>query len=417
MVTKKQAYHLFIIWCLFLSVSSAASWRVFVYMDSSDNLNDMAIKNISDMIRGKPHDTIDFLIQLHAYDTTALRYRITGEGLVFIEDLVLSGDSKQDFIQAAQWAFADSQADHTMFIAWNHGWGILDPQWNPQTEKWETSYEELGTACSIRSDLDTAYRKNYQEITRGFMFTVNPRMYLNNQDLIDGLSFIKENVLHGKKFDILAFDTCMGGMLEIAYQVAPYAHYLVGNQTCSMRDGFNYQDIVAILNQEPSPKDMATGMVEVFDAYYTDHDGSGSYAHTALDLELSYQAKEALDKVVTQVLNIPNVEPLLVKAREQAPRFCLFPMYTDVVSFCKRIDEQLTLLPLSVETLTAQQVLKSFYTIIQKLVVARCGGFSTQGKAHGVAIYLPSDGIDNSYYTTMFGRDSQWINLLEKLVY
>lgn len=410
---KKVMYILgfFFLTTSFVSVS-ATSWKVFVYMNSSDDLSDMAIKNISDMIYAKPSDTVDFLIQLHAYDLTALRYRVTSNGLAFIEDITLTGNSKQDFINGAHWAFADNRADRTMFIAWDHGWGILDPRWNPDTEKWEANSNELSAECEIKRSITPLYDK-HRKNHKGFMFTMNPRTYLTNQDLIDCLRFIKENVLHGKKLDIFAFDTCMGAMFEVAYQVAPYAHYLVGNQTCSMRDGFNYRGIVRVLNQEPSPRDMVKGMVDAFNTYYTQHDESGMYTHAAIDLAHVYSVKEALDKVVHQLLNMPNVLPIITKAREQAPRFCLFPMYTDLVSFFKKIDEQLPLS--SRETNAPRQSLKDFYSAVEGLVVARGGGHAMQDKAHGVAIYLPLGEIDDSYFRTIFGRQSAWINLLEKM--
>src|SRR3990170_6935107 len=107
---------------------SAATWKVFVYMDSSDGLSDMAIKNITDMLRIQAQESMDISIQLHAYDTTGLRYHITPYGLSFVQDVALTGDSKQDFINAMSWGFAQNDADYTMLICWNHGWGILDPE-------------------------------------------------------------------------------------------------------------------------------------------------------------------------------------------------------------------------------------------------------------------------------------------------
>src|ERR1700722_358035 len=122
--------------CLSLPLS-ADTWKVFWYMDSSDALSDMAIKNVTDMMRGKPNDMVDCVIQLHAYYEAGLRYHVTENGLEFLEEITLSGDSKKDLINAADWAFANNNADHTMLILANHGFGILDPQWNEVTKEWE----------------------------------------------------------------------------------------------------------------------------------------------------------------------------------------------------------------------------------------------------------------------------------------
>lgn len=391
---------------------SATSWKVFLYADSSDNLSDMIIKNITQIMQGKPNDTVDFVIQLHAYYATAVRYRATKNGLEVIEEIALSNNNKQDFIDAAQWAFAHNNADHTMLILSDHGWGILDPQWNEKTKEWQASGEGLSEMCSLKNVrmLDGEERA---EIHRGFLFTVNPRAYLSNQALVEGLAHITTHVLGNKKLDIIAFDTCMGDMFEIGYIVAPYAHYLVGNQSCSLTDGFAYQGIVEALNKQLAPAAVATAMVQSFDEYYTKNDQSGVYTHGALDLSHIYTVSKALDCVVAQIMRMPEITPALLKACDEVPRFCLWPMYTDLVAWAKKVEDQITQFPQTDAIMSLKAKFNDLYQSIKPLVVARCGGRSTYGKAHGFAIYLPDQSIDRSYYNTNFVRESQWGTLLE----
>jgi|SRR4030095_11652338 len=386
---------------------SADTWKVLFYMDSSDSLSDMAIKNITDMIRGKPNDTVEFIIQLHAYYDAGLRYGVTENGLEFLQEITLSGDSKQDFIEAANWAFANNDADHTMLIMSNHGWGILDPQWNEETKEWEVDEGSL-SQCGCLTKSIKEHKKH-----RGFMFSTTPRIYLNNNELIDGLAVIQQNTLNGKKIDILAFDTCMGDMFEIAYLVAPYAHYLVGSQSCSLTDGFDYQGIMTVLNQGLSVRKVAAGMVDVFDTYYSTHDNSGIYTHAALDLSRIYTVSKALDIFVNQLLKALTVAPVLVEARNKSPRFCLWPMYTDLIAFCKLVHEGLSSMQPSDELCAIEDALRDVYDSVSSLVVARCGGAATQGLAHGVAIYLPWSAVESSYYATIFSQESRWVKLLE----
>lgn len=394
---------------------SAAYWKVFIYMDAGDDLTDMAFKNITSMMRAQPSDTVDFLIQLHAYDMTALRYQVTNKGLVFLQEATLSGDIKQDFKQALQWAFANNNADHTMLIAWDHGWGILDPQWNQEDERWEMENDAV-RECSIKRsvrNVTATHRDNH----KGFVFTVEPRTYLTNQDLVETLTFLQKELL-GKKLDILAFDTCMGAMVEVAYQVAPYADYFVGNQTCSMRDGFNYEGIIALLNQTLLPKIVAQGMVHAFNTYYEGRDQSGIYTHTALELDKIYAVKESLDAMITQLVKIPGWASMAFNACEQTPRVCIFSMYPDLIFFCKQLEEQLMLLPATDDIAAVQHALHALYNAVDKCVIAHCGGSVAHDQTYGIAVYQPFnkfDGIDSSYYTTLFGRESQWITLLEQV--
>jgi len=60
-------------------------------------------------------------------------------------------------------------------------------------------------------------------------------------------------------------------------------------------------------------------------------------------------------------------------------------------------------------------ILTELYHTSQKLVIAHCGGHVSSKNAHGFAVYLPVSVIDESYYTTRFARESQWINLLKQM--
>src|SRR5207237_109736 len=122
---------------------------------------------------------------------------------------------------------------------------------------------------------------------RGFMFNNQSRSYLTNNDLIAGLDYIKTHLLADKNIDILVFDTCMGAMIEVGYQVAPYVDFMVGCQSCALVDGFEYKGIMELLkSSHNAPRDVARGMIQVFDAYYTIHDERGIYTNSAFDLRM-----------------------------------------------------------------------------------------------------------------------------------
>lgn len=410
---KMNLFCLLILSHVFMT-ASADTWKVFWYMDASDGLSDMAIKNITDAMRAKPNENVEWLIQLHAYFDAGLRYRITKNGLSFSQEVTLSGNPKQDFINAAAWAFKNTTADHTMLIMANHGWGILEPWWNDQTQEWEVDAGSLLTQSMNKKNIMHAVERHKKH--RGFMFSATPRVYLSNKELAEGLSYIKDRLLSGKQLDILAFDTCMGDMFEIAYLVAPYAQYLVGNQSCSLVDGFDYQGVIPVLNQGSSARHVCVGMVNAFDAYYTRYDESGIYTHAALDLSRIQAVRKELDAVVYQLIKLPRAKQLLAKACAATPRFCLWPMYTDLVAFCQCVEDQLVYLRQTDEVLAVQYALDRLYQQVDSLVVARCGGSSTEGLANGVAIYMPPAAIDSGYYKALFAQESLWIRLLEMLL-
>ena len=90
----------------------------------------------------------------------------------------------------------------------------------------------------------------------------------------------------------------------------------------------------------------------------------------------------------------------------------MWPMYTDLVAFFEQIERQIDKQDAAAEIADIRAAFQKFYQKAQCLVVARCGGETTQGLAHGFAIYLPFSVIDDSYYKTVFAQETQWINLL-----
>ncbi|MBI2774658.1 hypothetical protein HYX58_01485 [Candidatus Dependentiae bacterium] len=390
---------------------SAGTWNVFCYMDSSDDLNDMAIKNITEMIHAQPNENVTFLLQVHAYRDVALRYQITRNGLQFLQESTLSGKSTQDFIDAAQWAFAGKKADHSMLICSNHGWGILDPFWSAEDKEWQLeSYQdcESEATCSLPRCVKSSLQEH--RLHKGFMFNDAAHTYLNNKDFVESLSFITEHILNGQKLDILGFDTCMGAMFEVGYQLAPFARYLVGSQSCSLRDGFNYFEIIKALNNSLEPKELATGMVHAFNDYYAKNDASGIYTHAALDLSLANEVRISFDRVLELLIDAHFID-LAAQACSESPTFCMWPMYTDFVTLCKIIESKLSKYSYAFPAI--KKAMQEFYITAEKFVIARCGGFSTNDLAHGFAIYAPNGKIDASYYGTKFEQESLWIKILE----
>lgn len=385
-----------------------ASWRVFVYMDSSDNLSDMAFKNITEMICGTPSDSVEFFIQLHAYDTIGLRYTITKTGLTCVDTILLSESDKQAFIEGARWALEDIKSDtYVMISLWGHGWGILDPEWNSETQQWEADGAYPHEYCALDKNIHMHRRRH-----KGYIFNAQRRSYINIQDLSDSFSILTQQILN-KKIDVVAFDTCMGSMLEVAYELAPYAQYLVGSQSCALRDGFDWQEIVATLNKMPSPRQLVSNMVHIFDAHYQIHDLDGIYTHAALDLSQVGNMQEKINALITLLLLDDRLLPTIHYAKTLAPRFCMWPMYTDLVAFCKHIENQLqdnTILNDAIK-----HCIHDVVEISEQFVVAHCRGSIIQDMAHGYAIYLPNKRPYASYFSTKFAQESLWSTLLLKL--
>ena len=83
---------------------------------------------------------------------------------------------------------------------------------------WEVA--EMGpndrqNACPL-SPVVKKFDQELHKVHKGFMCNAHSHTCLTNQALAEGLAYVQENILQGNKIDIVAFDTCMGNMLEVA---------------------------------------------------------------------------------------------------------------------------------------------------------------------------------------------------------
>lgn len=387
-----------VICSLFQPLLHADTWRVLFYMDSSDSLSDMAFKSITEMMQAQVNDTIECFIQLHAYQDIALRYRLENGKILFLGKAPLTGNSHDDFIDAATWSLNNNNADHTMLIFSNHGWGILDPRWNDSMQKWVVESDIIKRSHLMH------HHKNH----RGFMFNHQSHSYLTNNDLVSSLDYIKTHLLADKNIDILVFDTCMGAMIEIGYQVAPYVDFMVGCQSCALVDGFEYKGIMELLkSSHNAPQDVASGMIQVFDAYYIIHDERGIYTNSAFDLRLINSVCSSIDHIVDTLLRIPDVAQIVAQAQKDTPRLCMWPMYTDTIQFFISCAQYIP------DNADFNDALADLLEAHSRMIIAYCAGFDVRDMVHGSAIYCPFSHIERSYHATSFAQSSQWMKLLQ----
>lgn len=390
-------------------------WTVLIYMNPTHEYSDMAIKNINDALSARVGENVTVLLQLHAYGTTALRYEVK-PGLLIQEHTVSLTGGKQDLIDFCSWGFAKAPAEHYMFILWGSGFGVLDPIWDDEDQLWEPEPDDMSmpvAACELTVGVEKRYRSIKQQF-KGILLSKEPRSYLSNSEFVEALRGIHE-LLH-KKIDILGLDMCLGGMLEHAYQAAPYADFLIGSQNCELKDGWDYQALGAIFAKAHTAQEVATGIINAFETYYEPRAAQGNYTQVAIDLSYATQLKEGIDRVVQfgKECNKRYGQPLkdaLRRARKQSTRFCFMPMYTDIVTLCSKFQQELRVLPPSPTLQLLSDELEHLCFVVQQAVKANCTGYAMKGLANGISIYFPFVHIDSSY-DNQFSRDSRWLELL-----
>lgn len=422
LTTKKEVVMkklILLLLCGFIHLS-ASNWTVLIYMNARDVLQDAALLNLNELARGGTNEHADIYVQLNAYGNVGWRYHIEDGAIVQDGYVALSNDYSVDILDAAEWAFEQSASRYHGIILWGHGYGILTPSYDAATNEWVIEHDAALDACQIckRSGYAQYHARNH----RAALLDRTAQMYLSNEQMIALMDTISHNIIH-KKIDFLGFDMCLGASIEHAYQLQPYAHYLMACQNCELKDGFEYYGFARRLKDPMcTPLDLARGMAADYDAYYQQHAPKGEYTVSILDCAQAPALKSALDVVFgclyACVTQSPTAKEIVKTIRAESVSFCFVPMYTDLLMILQGIQEAL---PLFNDAAISDELklglaygLAQAQTIAQNMVIANVTGYAMQD-AHGMSIYFPYSHVDSSYRTVQFAQESAWLALLDVL--
>ncbi len=210
-------------------------WTIMIYMSADNNLESAAMEDICEMESSALNcntTTVLFLVDRNSgYDTsdgdwsgTRLYKLETGRientsriisqeldcidlGLTLEKETEL--DLSSDYILSTFISYAKNKypAEHFGFFMWGHGTG------------WRSCEE------------------NSEKLYKGFAYDESSKTYMTLHQLGEGL----KKGLGELKLDLIGFDTCFGGELEVMYELKDYANYCVASEGLIMSSGWNYQ--------------------------------------------------------------------------------------------------------------------------------------------------------------------------------
>ncbi len=201
------------------------NWTIMVYLAADNNLESAGLDDLNEMESVQLEEGIEIVVLFDravGYTnadgdwTTTRRYNITYDE---DEDHINSDyedlgelnmgdpDTLENFIN---WSQSTHAANKYALILWDHGLGV-------------GSGSNLGGAC-----IDRYSENDYLDI------------------------FEIDQVIAGKGIDLLGFDCCIMGMMEIASQYQTDAGVFVGSECSEPLDGWAYDLIILELNKNPN---------------------------------------------------------------------------------------------------------------------------------------------------------------------
>ena len=355
------------------------TWTFMVYMAGDNDLEKYAIDDFLEMASVVDSTFVNIVVQfdrIPGYDnrhgnwTACHRFKITHNmeptEINAISDWggypdhgggreVNMGDpgTLSDFVN---WATTEYPATYYALILWNHGSG-----WRETMKTMGLDREAIKAVCyDFTSPPDVLYMS---EVKRALINMPN-------------------------KPDLIGFDACLMGMIEVAYHIHSYGSVMVGSEEVEPDCGWPYDDILTALVNNPGMSASTLG-TQIVNDYMADAD-SGNYTQSAVDLSKINALASAVDSFAQAL----GYDSDIVNARTDVESY-YYPEHIDLYHFAYLCQQYS---PNSTIDSRAQTVMDN----VTSAVIANGHNNTYYPNSHGLAIYFPESKEDyNSDYESV----------------
>jgi hypothetical protein len=396
-------------------VKDSTKWTFMVYIDGDNNLEAAAIDDFLEMAQVGSNDEMEIIVQMDrrsGYNTgyndwtDTRRFRIVKGSVPSDAPELNLGEANmgdpavlQDFVE---WGVNNYPAEHYALVIWNHGdgWRLMKQTLSDTSVlRMSRGEEETAVARAIASD-----------------DTDNDILYM--REVQDALTGARDRNNTMVKLDIIGFDACLMGMVEVGYAIRNNTLFAVGSEETEPFNGWPYDEIMSDLqnNTDYTPKDLAGMIVTKYNGSY-----SGQSGVTQSAIEISHLSN--LVSSINHFCDVANTEWNVLKtARTNSiqyhPGFYSF-WGVDLWDFADQVYGNVA----NTNIRTAALEIK---TAINQLVTNELHSGDMNG-SYGIAIYFPPDKNafdndpdhtgymdDNVFMPVDFVRYNKWDNWLQE---
>ncbi|MEM3444655.1 MAG: clostripain-related cysteine peptidase [Thermoplasmata archaeon] len=205
-----------------------AKWTVLFYYDGDNNLDDYMVEDFIAVASVGSTRDVSIVVQIDRANDGAYRYFVTKGLSPTPQNALMSlgevnmGD-RDTWIGFLIWGAQRFQGEHYLVNPENHGGSWLGCCWD-----------------------DTNGGDN-----------------LDLVEIANGLEALKQ--FSGHNVDVLYFDDCLMGSVEVLAQVYPYVDYIVASETVGWTDSFPQDRIISAITTNPgiSPQSLAITIINV----------------------------------------------------------------------------------------------------------------------------------------------------------
>ena len=379
----------------FLMVASGQqpdkTWTFMVYLDGDNKLEKRAIDIFLMLASVGSSSEVNIIVQMDRIDgydsqyedwTDCKRFYVT-QGLTPIptnatenlgEANMGAPDTLKNFVN---WGTYEYPADHFCLVLFDHGSGCVE-------------FSESSENC----------------IPLGICFDETNGDVLTAQELSQALAQA------GEKTDIIFFDTCDTGMIEVACQIEDLADIMVGSEEVALAAG-PYDDYLSSLISNPSmsPSNFASVIVNAYINWAPSPSAMSAINITEtsrLVVETDNFAQKLSEK---ENLYVDTINTVLDETEGyHGPYEGYYGYYIDLYHFAQLIYQYVSDGEI---VAAADKVMNCFSNVI----ITR--NENNRPDSHGLSIFFPDakdkcNKFRDSYKSTAFASDTQWDEFIEQ---
>lgn len=376
--------------------SSKAKWVIMIYMCADNNLEYASIFNMNQLERVGSNQNIKILVQWDrtpGYDSSNGNWTSTKRFLVSKDDSnsIIASEEIEDLgevnmgnttslVEFINWTYQKYPSERYALSLWNHGGGWLGH-----------TYDDTSNTCLTLESLSEALK------TAGFG--------------------------EEKKLDLLIFDECVMGLIDIAYEVAPYTRVMIASEDVIPGTGIDFVVPLSELTNNPNmdEKELAKSIVHAYEEFYAKQYIKPYVTLAAYDMERMPSAISATDSLSSLLINCVEEDwPLIGKSlsfsesfarSDGIAQFKLASNYYDLFDIVNLIGQRST----NRDVKYAANELKN---AIRGVLIAEYHG-NLHPYAYGMTVYFPDDeNIYRSDYPTQsrFASETHWDEFLRSYI-
>ncbi|MFA5478791.1 MAG: clostripain-related cysteine peptidase [Candidatus Muiribacteriota bacterium] len=377
-----------------ISVLSMSEWTIMVFLNADNDLERFGIKDFLDMEKIGSTKDVNIIVQFdraNGYDTTNGNWTDTrifkvekssNNNLITTKPLKVLGEIDmgdwREAVKFFNYSVDNFPARRYMFVYWNHGDGWMKEAKEEIAVKGISHDEQSGNhidSVGMKKAAESMYRKL------------------------------------GRKVDIIAFDACLMGMIEVAAQHADYVQYMVASQDVEPGDGWPYDYVLKAITENPRMSTVNFGkkIVDEYMRYYENQSGFwGPQAVTQAFYELSKtsQVVQAVDRFARHIYQNMDKEFRNIEHGINYAQKYEAPFYKDLHHFVDRVGA------MSIDSDLKRKAEDVKKAVNNMVVHSRWQGSKVRN-SNGLAVYVPkSYEYKNHYIYTDFAKNTVWDEML-----